>query len=48
MQEHFESTPEVKGLVPFALTVPALALPAPFARVIVDRLGRKSLLGCAC
>ncbi|SHH40692.1 MFS transporter [Streptomyces sp. 3214.6] len=46
MQDHFESTPGAKALVPLALTVPALALAllAPFAGVIVDRLGRKRLL----
>jgi MFS family permease len=46
MQDHFESTPAAKALVPLALTVPALALAllAPFAGVIVDRLGRKRLL----
>ncbi|MFI6012128.1 MFS transporter [Streptomyces sp. NPDC051243] len=46
MQDHFASTPGAKALVPLALTVPALslALLAPFAGVIVDRLGRKRLL----
>ncbi|WP_430379579.1 MFS transporter [Streptomyces sp. B1-3] len=46
MQDHFESTPGAKALVPLALTVPALALAllAPFAGVIVDKLGRKRLL----
>ncbi len=46
MQDHFASTPGVKALVPLALTVPALALAllAPFAGMIVDRLGRKRLL----
>jgi MFS family permease len=46
MQNHFASTPGAKALVPLALTVPALALAllAPFAGVIVDRLGRKRLL----
>jgi MFS family permease len=46
MQDHFESTPGAKALVPLALTVPALslALLAPFAGVIVDRVGRKRLL----
>ncbi|MFD5406156.1 MFS transporter [Streptomyces griseorubiginosus] len=46
MQDHFESTPGAKALVPLALTVPALALAllAPFAGVIVDRLGRRRLL----
>ncbi|MEU9954871.1 MFS transporter [Streptomyces sp. NPDC050982] len=46
MQDHFVSVPGAKALVPLALTVPALslALLAPFAGVIVDRLGRKRLL----
>ncbi|WP_406437545.1 MFS transporter [Streptomyces sp. NBC_01613] len=46
MQDHFETVPGAKALVPLALTVPALALAllAPFAGVIVDRLGRKRLL----
>jgi MFS family permease len=46
MQDYFESTPGAKALVPLALTAPALALAllAPFAGVIVDRLGRKRLL----
>ncbi|NUP15650.1 MAG: MFS transporter [Streptomyces sp.] len=46
MQDHFAATPGAKALVPLALTVPALslALLAPFAGVIVDRLGRKRLL----
>ncbi|KUO15822.1 MFS transporter [Streptomyces dysideae] len=46
MQEYFESVPGAEALVPLALTVPALslALLAPFAGVIVDRLGRKRLL----
>ncbi|MCL6735103.1 MFS transporter [Streptomyces neyagawaensis] len=46
MQDHFASTAGAKALVPLALTVPALALAllAPFAGVIVDRLGRKRLL----
>ncbi|MFI1374013.1 MFS transporter [Streptomyces longwoodensis] len=46
MQDHFASTPGAKALVPLALTVPALAvaLLAPFAGVIVDRLGRRRLL----
>ncbi|MEU3341260.1 MFS transporter [Streptomyces sp. NPDC006668] len=46
MQDHFDSVPGAKALVPLALTVPALslALLAPFAGVIVDRLGRKRLL----
>ncbi|WP_031475404.1 MFS transporter [Streptomyces bicolor] len=46
MEDHFASTAGAKALVPLALTVPALslALLAPFAGVIVDRLGRKRLL----
>ncbi|MEU5095593.1 MFS transporter [Streptomyces sp. NPDC020996] len=46
MQDHFASVPGAKALVPLALTVPALALAllAPFAGLIVDRLGRKRLL----
>jgi MFS family permease len=46
MQAHFASVPGAEVLVPMALTVPALslALLAPFAGVIVDRLGRKRLL----
>ncbi|MFI2436172.1 MFS transporter [Streptomyces sp. NPDC018693] len=46
MEDHFASVPGAKALVPLALTVPALslALLAPFAGVIVDRLGRKRLL----
>ncbi|WP_329341840.1 MFS transporter [Streptomyces sp. NBC_00663] len=46
MQDHFASVPGAKALVPLALTVPALALAllAPFAGVIVDRLGRRRLL----
>ncbi|MFJ9566383.1 MFS transporter [Streptomyces fuscichromogenes] len=46
MQDHFASTPGARTLVPLALTVPALslALLAPFAGVVVDRLGRRRLL----
>ncbi|WP_406165582.1 MFS transporter [Streptomyces canus] len=46
MQDHFADVPGATALVPMALTVPALALGllAPFAGVIVDRLGRKRLL----
>jgi MFS family permease len=46
MQDHFAGVPGAGALVPMALTVPALALGllAPFAGVIVDRLGRKRLL----
>lgn len=49
MQDHFESVPGHAALVPLMLTVPALslALLAPFAGVIVDRLGRKRLLVAA-
>jgi len=46
MQDHFAAVPGAKTLVPVVLTVPALALAllAPFADVIVDRLGRVRLL----
>lgn len=46
MQEAFATTPGVTVLVPVTLTIPALmiALLAPFAGSIVDRLGRKRLL----
>lgn len=46
MQDHFADVPGAGALVPMALTVPALSLGllAPFAGVIVDRLGRKRLL----
>ncbi|MFF4035167.1 MFS transporter [Streptomyces sviceus] len=46
MQDHFADVPGVDALVPMALTIPALslALLAPFAGVLVDRLGRKRLL----
>ncbi|MEU9913780.1 MFS transporter [Streptomyces sp. NPDC051001] len=46
MQDHFDSVPGARTLVPVVLTVPALALAllAPFAGVIVDRLGRRRLL----
>ncbi|MFJ8659690.1 MFS transporter [Streptomyces sp. NPDC093795] len=46
MQDHFEGVPGSAALVPVVLTVPALALAllAPFAGMIVDRLGRKRLL----
>ncbi|MET9514380.1 MFS transporter [Streptomyces sp. NPDC002994] len=46
MQDHFDGVAGAKVLVPVALTIPALALAllAPFAGVIVDRLGRKRLL----
>jgi len=46
MHDHFADVPGVDVLVPMALTIPALslALLAPFAGVLVDRLGRKGLL----
>ncbi|NBM15840.1 MFS transporter [Streptomyces sp. GC420] len=46
MQDHFGGVPGSAALVPVVLTVPALslALLAPFAGVVVDRLGRKRLL----
>ncbi|MFF7640861.1 MFS transporter [Streptomyces canus] len=46
MQDHFADVPGVDALVPMTLTIPALslALLAPFAGVLVDRLGRKRLL----
>ncbi|WP_434975978.1 MFS transporter [Streptomyces hydrogenans] len=46
MQDHFADVPGSAALVPVVLTVPALslALLAPFAGMIVDRLGRKRLL----
>ncbi|MFF0096146.1 MFS transporter [Streptomyces canus] len=49
MQDHFATVPGVKTLVPVVLTIPALALAllAPFAGVIVDRLGRVRLLVAA-
>lgn len=49
MQDHFDGVPGAEVLVPMALTVPALALAllAPFAGVVVDRLGRKRLLVAA-
>jgi MFS family permease len=49
MEDHFAASPGAAALVPLALTVPALALAllAPFAGVIVDRLGRKRLLVAA-
>ncbi|MFC8009038.1 MFS transporter [Streptomyces cinereoruber] len=49
MQDHFASVPGSAALVPIVLTIPALALAvlAPFAGVIVDRLGRKRLLVAA-
>ncbi|MEU6158025.1 MFS transporter [Streptomyces sp. NPDC047130] len=49
MQDHFDDVPGSAALVPIVLTVPALALAllAPFAGMIVDRLGRKRLLVAA-
>ena len=46
MQAHFADTPGVAVLVPVALTLPALviALVAPFAGILADRIGRKPLL----
>lgn len=46
MQAHFAEDPLVAMLVPVSLTIPALviALLAPFAGLIADRLGRKPLL----
>ncbi|MDX3745693.1 MFS transporter [Streptomyces sp. AK08-02] len=46
MRDHFADVPGADVLVPMALTIPALslALLAPFAGVLVDRLGRKRLL----
>ncbi|MGX1267594.1 MFS transporter [Streptomyces phaeoluteigriseus] len=49
MQDEFEGVAGSAALVPLVLTVPALslALLAPFAGVVVDRLGRKRLLVAA-
>lgn len=46
MQAHFAETPGVAVLVPVALTLPALviALLAPLAGVLADRIGRRPLL----
>jgi len=46
MQVHFAETPAAHVLVPVSLTIPAMmiALLAPFAGLIADRLGRKPLL----
>ncbi|MFI0539607.1 MFS transporter [Streptomyces sp. WSLK1-3] len=46
MRDHFADTQGADVLVPMALTVPALslALLAPFAGVLVDRIGRTGLL----
>lgn len=49
MQDHFAGVAGAEALVPLVLTVPALslALLAPFAGVVVDRVGRKRLLVAA-
>ncbi|MFJ4692252.1 MFS transporter [Streptomyces sp. NPDC088766] len=49
MQDHFEGVAGAAALVPLVLTVPALslALLAPFAGIVVDRVGRKRLLVAA-
>ncbi|ROR46344.1 MFS transporter [Kitasatospora cineracea] len=46
LQDHFASVSGVDALAPMALTVPALSLAvmAPFAGAIIDRLGRHRLL----
>src|SRR4051812_34761909 len=46
MSEEFATTPGSEALVPLVLTVPALfiALLAPFAGAIIDKLGRKRVL----
>lgn len=46
MHAHFAETPGVAVLVPVALTLPALviALLAPLAGVLADRVGRRALL----
>ncbi|MFJ5230941.1 MFS transporter [Kitasatospora sp. NPDC088391] len=46
LQEHFAATPGADALAPMALTIPALSLAvmAPFAGAIIDRLGRHRLL----
>ncbi|QJT00153.1 MFS transporter [Streptomyces asoensis] len=46
MRDHFAGTPGVEALVPMALTIPALslALLAPIAGIVADRLGRERLL----
>src|SRR5215467_1917559 len=43
IQAHFSGVPKVEFLAPIALTIPALfiAILAPFAGAIVDRLGRR-------
>ncbi|MET7451892.1 MFS transporter [Streptomyces sp. NPDC005574] len=49
MQDHFAGVSGSAALVPLVLAVPALSLAvlAPFAGVLVDRLGRKRLLVAA-
>lgn len=49
MTTAFASTPGVEVLVPVVLTIPALAIAllAPFAGVVADRVGRKNLLVAA-
>ncbi|MGW4383962.1 MFS transporter [Kitasatospora sp. NPDC004531] len=49
LQDHFGGTPGADVLAPMALTVPALSLGlmAPFAGLLVDRLGRHRLLVAA-
>ncbi|MCI3270699.1 MFS transporter [Streptomyces cylindrosporus] len=46
MQEHFAAAPGARVLIPMVLTIPALALAltAPVAGVVIDRLGRGRLL----
>nr|WP_051733108.1 MFS transporter [Kitasatospora phosalacinea] len=46
LQDHFAATPGADALAPVALTVPALSLAvmAPFAGAVIDRLGRRRLL----
>ncbi|MFC5907546.1 MFS transporter [Streptacidiphilus monticola] len=49
IQDHYAHVPGANALVPLVLTVPALALAilAPVAGLVVDRLGRKRLLVAA-
>jgi MFS family permease len=49
IQAAYATVPGVKALAPLVLTIPALALAvlAPFAGAVVDRLGRKRLLVAA-
>jgi len=46
LQDHFATVADAKALVPMILTVPALALAllAPLAGVLIDRLGRRAPL----